>query len=167
MLHYHLDAWQDTQVNREVEGEHLHHLTCVKSQYKHEVRSFHWCFNMSPTNSLKPPPPHLLHLPNLPFQGYIWTKSGSRKEKVYLKVRDNMYANVWCGVRSPSSPGWGFINQYVLITNDNDKHWSRNAVMQHVYSDRSIWIQVLGSFATWLQRNNVEWAQYIWQMMQI
>lgn len=46
-----------TQVNQEVGGEHLHPLTCVKSQHKHEVRSFDWCFNMSPTNSLKLPPP--------------------------------------------------------------------------------------------------------------
>lgn len=74
--------------------------------------------NMTPTDNLSPPPPsprsHLLHLPNLPFQGYIWSKSGLREEKVYLKVRDNMYANVlWCGGRSPSCrvAGGGFINQ--------------------------------------------------------
>lgn len=53
----------------------------------------------------------------MPFQAYIWSKSGSREEEVYLKVRDNIYANVpQCGVKNPSLPAAGW-QEEDLLTN--------------------------------------------------
>ena len=60
----------------------------------------------------------------------MWNKSGWGEEKVYLKVWDNMYANVLSTEPRQAchkAAGRGFIIQYRLIINDNDKHISQAA----------------------------------------